>query len=125
MSEPNENPHTGMSRQDKIASLAGAITQMHLQALGELAAFGIGWQDVSYAAILALRSLATMGSDNDLALGTKRLERIVGMAMRQEMIAKKFDSEADFREWAEAEGLDTEDGVALVSTAPKDKGPVH
>lgn len=116
----------GMTRQDKIAALAGAMTQMHMDALGELSRHGIVWWDIAYASILALRSVGAIHCADSLEKGDDEVRRIFECALKQSMVAKRFKDEEEMKQWAEAEGIDAnpEDGVAIVPLA-KPKGPVH
>jgi hypothetical protein len=107
----------------RIAQLAATIASQHIVAAEELGEYGLEWQDIAFAGVLALRSLALMKTGSGEA-ADEAVKVVVDLAMSQQVIAKRFKSEAEMQAWAAQEGLEEGYGVDVPTTdAPS--GPLH
>lgn len=93
--------------QDKIAQLAGSMTEMHLDALRGLEQFGLSWQDLVFAAVLSLRSVALLAQPDEEKAASE-LRAVLERALRQTVLAKRFSDKEAMQAWMAEQGLEVE-----------------
>lgn len=108
---------------DRIAKLAATMAGTLIAAEVEQSQYGLEWQDIAFASLLALRSIALMKTGDETEADAA-LQVIIELAMRQAVVAKRFKSEAEMQAWAAQAGLEEGYGVDVPGPdAPS--GPLH
>lgn len=117
-----------IKRRQHIASIAGSMTGMFMETIKLSEAIGLDAHDVTFAALLSLRSVLTMLTGDEQE-AKAALRSLFEEAYSQPLMHKTFENEDEARAYLERDGLtDTainNDGTVGAMFMPPPEGPVH
>lgn len=96
---------SGNPRLAAIAALAQELVGVMMETGDEA---GMDWEEACFAATLAMKARAEMAAQlagADPAVLLAQLRQVIEIALRQQVMARRFGSRAEAEAWAAAEGV--------------------